>query len=151
MKDLLIDESRSPFPYGRETYADAYSVQPSAPPPQPKLPTAFHDSWQPIRIQTMKKQILLPNGTFGLLLMLALIVLIITVPFVAVFWAVALVAPWWVALPCGLLMSLVTFLVTVKFRGRSTDPSLRQNMPENAGLDDTPCPISHKTPQFKTR
>jgi hypothetical protein len=23
-----------------------------------------------------------------------------------------------------------------------------QNMPENAGLDDTPCPISHKTTQF---
>lgn len=61
-------------------------------------------------------KIILPNNIFGAFLMLALIVLIIVTPFVAAFWAVALFAPWWVAGPCGLLVSLVVFLVTVKFK-----------------------------------
>lgn len=64
----------------------------------------------------MKRKILLPNNNFGALLMLALILLIIVVPFAVTLWAVWLVAPWWVALPCSFLVSLITFVVLVRFK-----------------------------------
>lgn len=61
-------------------------------------------------------KILLPNSTFGALLMLATIVLIVATPFALAFWAVSLIAPWWVALPSSLLVSLIVFVTTVKFK-----------------------------------
>ena len=64
----------------------------------------------------MKRKRLLPNNTFGALLMLALIVLIAVVPFVVTFWAVSLAAPWWVALPCSFLASLIAFVGLVSFK-----------------------------------
>ena len=60
--------------------------------------------------------ILLPNNNFGALIMLAIILLIIVVPLAVVGWIVSLFAPWWVALPCGALASLLAFIKTVKFR-----------------------------------
>lgn len=61
-------------------------------------------------------KILLPNNVFGQSVMLALIVLLIVVSLATVYWAVSLVAPWWVALPTSLLAALVTFILTVKFK-----------------------------------
>lgn len=62
-------------------------------------------------------KITLPNNTFGRLLMLTIILLVILVPLAVVGWLVSLIAPWWVALPCALLAALTVFLVTVKFKG----------------------------------
>lgn len=61
-------------------------------------------------------KILLPNNGFGQLLMLAAVLLIISVPFAITYWLVALIAPWWVSLPCSLLVSLLALLTTVKFK-----------------------------------
>lgn len=47
----------------------------------------------------MKKKIVLPNNWFGVSVMVAAWTLIATVPFAVAFWAVDLVAPWWVATP----------------------------------------------------
>lgn len=60
------------------------------------------------------KKIILPNNNFGTMLMLAAILLIIVSTLTVSFWLVSLLAPWWVALPCSLLASLLTFLFTVK-------------------------------------
>jgi len=61
-------------------------------------------------------QITLPNNNLGVCLMLAMIALIIMVPFILVLWLVSLVAPWWVALPLGLAASLIAFLTGVKMK-----------------------------------
>lgn len=61
-------------------------------------------------------KITLPNNGLGVLLMLALVLLIIVVPFTLVLWLVSLIAPWWVALPLGLAASLLAFLTGVRFR-----------------------------------
>jgi hypothetical protein len=61
------------------------------------------------------KQILLPNNAFGTIIMLFAILLVILVPLSVTGWLVSLVAPWWVAAPCALLVSLVIFLRVVKF------------------------------------
>jgi hypothetical protein len=63
------------------------------------------------------KKILLPSGYFGLLIMLALIALGAIVPFVLALWLVLLVAPWWVAVPIALAVSLVSVLLLVNFKG----------------------------------
>lgn len=60
------------------------------------------------------KHITLPNNGFGVFLMLCAVLMIITLPFVITVWLVSLIAPWWVALPCGFSASLITFLLTVK-------------------------------------
>jgi hypothetical protein len=61
-------------------------------------------------------KVILPNNGFGILLMLVAILLIVAVPFALTYWLVGLIAPWWVALPCSLLASLIAFLTTVKFK-----------------------------------
>lgn len=48
--------------------------------------------------------------------MLFAIFLIIVVPLTVTFWLVSLIAPWWVAAPFAALVSLVVFLLTVKFK-----------------------------------
>ena len=63
------------------------------------------------------KKILLPNNYFGLLIMLVLIALAAIAPFVLVLWLVLLVAPWWVAVPIALAVSLVSVLLLVNFKG----------------------------------
>ena len=63
------------------------------------------------------KKILLPAGYLGLLIMLLLIALGAIVPFVLVLWLVSLVAPWWVAVPIALAVSLVSVLLLVNFKG----------------------------------
>ena len=67
------------------------------------------------------KKILLPAGYLGLLIMLLLIALGAIVPFVLVLWLVSLVAPWWVAVPIALAVSLVSVLLMVNFKGASHD------------------------------
>jgi hypothetical protein len=62
------------------------------------------------------KKIILPNNNFGLFLMLAILALILIVPFVLTLWVVLLIAPWWVALPVSLAASLFSFLVIVKIK-----------------------------------
>jgi hypothetical protein len=64
----------------------------------------------------MKKEILLPNNTFGALIMLSLMLLIFAVPLCLTIWLVSLVAPWWVYFPCGLFVALVATLFLVKFK-----------------------------------
>ena len=61
------------------------------------------------------KTILLPNNTFGAIIMLILVALSAIVPFVLTAWLVTLVAPWWVAGPVALLVSIVCFCKIVKF------------------------------------
>jgi hypothetical protein len=65
------------------------------------------------------KKILLPNNYFGLLIMLLLIALGAIVPFVVVLWLVLQAAPWWVAVPIALAVSLVSVLLLVNFKGAS--------------------------------
>jgi hypothetical protein len=48
--------------------------------------------------------------------MLFLMLLVILVPLSVTGWLVSLIAPWWVAVPCALLASLVTSLVTIKYK-----------------------------------
>lgn len=68
--------------------------------------------------RTMKKKILLPNNGFGVLALLALLVLIPGVPLVLTLWLVGLVAPSWVAIPCALLVAATAlFSGVVKFEG----------------------------------
>jgi hypothetical protein len=61
-------------------------------------------------------KIILPNNNFGAILMLLFVILIIVVPFVIMVWAVSLAAPWWVAWPVGMLVSLICFVALVKFK-----------------------------------
>ena len=61
-------------------------------------------------------KIILPNNTFGVIIMLFLMLLVILVPLSVTGWLVSLIAPWWVAVPCALLASLVTSLVTIKYK-----------------------------------
>jgi len=62
------------------------------------------------------KQILLPQGPLGIAIMLLMMLLIFTVPFVLTAWLVSLVAPWWVAEPCAFLVAIVVFLLAVRFK-----------------------------------
>jgi hypothetical protein len=68
----------------------------------------------------MKKK-LLPDNDFGLLVILVLIALGAIVPFVLALWLVSLVAPWWVAFPIALAVSLVSVLRIVNFKGSSDE------------------------------
>ncbi len=61
-------------------------------------------------------KILLPNNNFGAIIMLLFIVLIIVVPFATMVWAVSLAAPWWVAWPIAMLVSLIAFVTLIKFK-----------------------------------
>jgi hypothetical protein len=61
-------------------------------------------------------QITLPNNGFGVCLMLAMIAMVIIVPFTLVFWLVSLFAPWWVGTPLALAASLFAFVSVVKFK-----------------------------------
>jgi hypothetical protein len=63
------------------------------------------------------KKILLPANYLGLLIMLVLIALCAIVPFVLALWLVSLIAPWWVAVPVALAVSLVSVLLLVNFKG----------------------------------
>lgn len=63
----------------------------------------------------MNKKILLPNNTLGALVMLVILLLTAIVPFVVVAWLVLLIAPWWVAGPVALFVSIVFFFKVVKF------------------------------------
>jgi hypothetical protein len=67
------------------------------------------------------KKILLPNNSFGLMIMLALIAFGAIVPFVLALWLVLLVAPWWVAVPVALAASLVSVLLLVNFKGANDE------------------------------
>ena len=67
------------------------------------------------------KKILLPAGYLGVLIMLLLIALGAIVPFVVVLWLMLYVAPWWVAVPIALAVSLVSVLLMVNFKGASHD------------------------------
>ena len=49
-------------------------------------------------------------------MMLGLIVLLIIASFSVAYWLVTLVAPWWTALPVALLVTLIVFIRTVKFK-----------------------------------
>ena len=62
------------------------------------------------------KQILLPQGPLGIAIMLLMMLLIFTVPFALTAWLVSLVAPWWVSLPCAVLVAMLVFLRAVKFK-----------------------------------
>lgn len=62
------------------------------------------------------KNITLPSNGLGVMIMLLLLALIVVVPFSVTFWAVGLMAPWWVALPLAWLASITTFLLLVKFK-----------------------------------
>ena len=48
--------------------------------------------------------------------MLIVIMLVLTVPFVATFWLVGIFAPWWVSAPCGVAASVMLTLKWVKFK-----------------------------------
>jgi hypothetical protein len=67
------------------------------------------------------KKILLPNNSFGLIVMLVLIALGAIVPFVLALWLVSLVAPWWVAVPVALAASMESVLLLVKFKGSNDE------------------------------
>lgn len=60
--------------------------------------------------------ITLPRNNLGLAIMLTAILLVTVTPGLVAGWLVSLVAPWWVSVPCGALTSLVSLLLTVKFR-----------------------------------
>jgi hypothetical protein len=62
------------------------------------------------------KQILLPQGPLGIAIMLLMMLLIFTVPFVLTAWLVSLVAPWWVSLPCATFVAMLVFVFAVKFK-----------------------------------
>lgn len=62
-------------------------------------------------------KVTLPGNTFGAVIMLMMILCIVLVPLSIVAWLVSLIAPWWVATPCAIMSSLVTFVLTVKFKG----------------------------------
>lgn len=62
------------------------------------------------------KKITLPNNGLGIFLMLCVFLAVVTIPFVLTLWLVSLVAPWWVAVPCGFAASLAAFLSTVEFK-----------------------------------
>jgi len=64
----------------------------------------------------MKKKILLPNNTFGCLLMLGLILACGIVPYVISHWLLSLVAPLWVTIPTALGITLFTFCKLVTFK-----------------------------------
>jgi len=61
-------------------------------------------------------KILLPNNTFGAIIMLILMILVVFVPFTVSLWLTSMFAPWWVALPVSLLITLIVFVVVVKFK-----------------------------------
>lgn len=62
------------------------------------------------------KTIKLPNNTFGLFLMLFILILIAIIPFVTTLWLISMIAPWWVAVPFSLFVSLGTFLKVTEFK-----------------------------------
>jgi len=62
------------------------------------------------------KKILLPPGIQGIAIMLLLMLLIFTVPFALTAWLVLKFAPWYVAGPSSLLVALLVFVATVKFK-----------------------------------
>lgn len=59
---------------------------------------------------------MLPNNGFGTAIMLMAITLVGTVPFILTLWLALKVAPWWVAVPIAISVSLMALLLTVKFR-----------------------------------
>ena len=48
--------------------------------------------------------------------MFLLIILIIVAPLVTTVWVVSLITPWWIAWPVAMLVSLICFVVSVKFK-----------------------------------
>ena len=64
----------------------------------------------------MNKKILLPNNNFGACLMLVVVILVATVPFIVAAWLMLFIAPWWVAWPLALLVEMIVFLKVVKFK-----------------------------------
>ena len=67
----------------------------------------------------MKTKIILPNNTFGLVIMLILLVLVLLVPFTLTLWLVLKFAPWWVAVPLALSASLIAWAKCVKRQSNS--------------------------------
>lgn len=65
----------------------------------------------------MKKKILLPNNTFGCVIMLGLILASLIVPFVIALWLLQLCsAPAYVSYPTGLAAALISFTYLVRFK-----------------------------------
>lgn len=60
--------------------------------------------------------ITLPRSPLGYFLMAFVLLLVAAVPFVAVLWAVGLVAPLWVSLPCALGASVASVLKLVSYK-----------------------------------
>lgn len=64
----------------------------------------------------MNKKILLPNNNFGACLMLLVVILVATVPFIVTAWLMLFIAPFWVVGPLALLVEMIVFLKVVKFK-----------------------------------
>jgi len=62
------------------------------------------------------KKVILPNNGWGVAIMLAALSLLAIIPFVLTLWLSLKVAPWWVATPLASAASLLTLLLTVKYR-----------------------------------
>lgn len=62
------------------------------------------------------KKIILPNNTFGALVMLTLLVLLFFVPFTITLWLVGLIAPLWVAGPLAFAVAVIIFFRAAKFK-----------------------------------
>jgi len=70
-------------------------------------------------------KITLPNNGIGIAIMLMVLVLAWTIPFVITLWLSLMIAPWWVATPVALAAALLALLLTVDTRRLTPRPDSR--------------------------